>query len=119
MANDKHHVDHIIDGVFYCGAINVITLAGIVGNSILLVIFMRPHLIRHRSILHTYLKVRSLIDQLSIGHIMSKRCRNIFSKFDTQAISVADLLWLIYIFVYNICTCAGLSDPPREVSLLS
>ena len=119
MANDKHHVDHIIDGVFYCGAINVITLAGIVGNSILLVIFMRPHLIRHRSILHTYLKVGSLIDQLSIGHIMSKRCQNIFSKFDTQAISVADLLWLIYIFVYNICTCFRLSDPPREVSLLS
>ena len=39
-----------------------------------------------------------------------------FSKRDTQAISVADLLWLIYIFVYNICTCARLSDPPREVS---
>ena len=57
MANDKHHVDHIIDDVFYCGVNNVITLAGIVGNSILLVIFMRPHLIRHRSILHTYLKV--------------------------------------------------------------
>ena len=54
---EKHHVDHIIDGVFYCGVNNVITLAGIVGNSILLVIFMRPHLIRHRSILHTYLKV--------------------------------------------------------------
>ena len=41
-----------------------------------------------------------------------------FSKRDTQAISVADLLWLIYIFVYNICTCARLSDPPREVSLI-
>ena len=39
-----------------------------------------------------------------------------FLKSETQAISVADLLWLIYIFVYNICTCARLSDPPREVS---
>ena len=57
MANDKHKADHIIDAVFYCGINNVITVAGIVGNVILLVIFMRPHLIRHRSILHTYLKV--------------------------------------------------------------
>ena len=57
MANNKHRTDHIIDDVFYCGVNNVITVAGIVGNVILLVIFMRPHLIRHRSILHTYLKV--------------------------------------------------------------
>ena len=57
MANNKHRTDHIIDDVFYCGVNNVITVAGMVGNVILLVIFMRPHLIRHRSILHTYLKV--------------------------------------------------------------
>ena len=45
MANNKHRTDHIIDDVFYCGVNNVITFAGIVGNVILLVIFMRPHLI--------------------------------------------------------------------------
>ena len=31
---------------------------------------------------------------------------------------MADLLWLIYIFVYNLCTCVRLSDPPREVFCL-
>ena len=67
MANDKHKMDHIIDNVFYCGVNNVITLAGIVGNAILLVIFMRPHLIRHRSILHTYLKVFCCSTSSSIG----------------------------------------------------
>ena len=41
--------------------------------------------------------------------------RDALGIFDTQAISVADLLWLIYIFVYNLCTCVRLSDPPREV----
>ena len=97
MANNKHRTDHIIDDVFYCGVNNVITVAGIVGNVILLVIFMRPHLIRHRSILHTYLKVcyflgikKAMRDALGTRHVW----------FDTQAISVADLLWLIYIFVY-------------------
>ena len=108
MANNKHRTDHIIDDVFYCGVNNVITVAGIVGNVILLVIFMRPHLIRHRSILHTYLKVCHFLG-------IRKAMRDALGIFDTQAISVADLLWLIYIFVYNLCTCVRLSDPPREV----
>ena len=47
---------------------------------------------------------------------MSEHIKVAYLKSDTQAISVADLLWLIYIFVFNICTCARLSDPPREVS---
>jgi hypothetical protein len=37
----------------------VVTIVGLVGNVLLLLIFVRPHLIRHRSVLHIYLKVRS------------------------------------------------------------
>ena len=33
-----------------------------------------------------------------------------------QAIAVADLLFLIYITIYNGCVCAGLTDYPVEVS---
>ena len=71
MALDRHRMDLIIDKVFYCGINNAITCVGfgglvllfyvsicrILGNILLLLIFMRPKLIRHQSILHTYLKV--------------------------------------------------------------
>ena len=53
----QHAGDHIIDSVFYCGINTVVTLVGILGNTILIVIFAHPTILPHKSIFHIYLKV--------------------------------------------------------------
>ena len=47
----------IIDHVFYCGINSVVTFIGIFGNIILIIIFIHPRKLPHKSIFHTYLKV--------------------------------------------------------------
>lgn len=85
------HEDGMIDTVLYCGVNNVISILGILGNLLLLVIFLHPRLIVHKCLFHSYLK----------------------------AIALADLLYLIYSMLFNCLVCLGYTDPPVEVSSLA
>ena len=83
--------DKIIDTVVYCAINNVISIFGILGNLLLLLIFLHPRLIAHKCLFHSYLK----------------------------AIALADLLYLLYSLVFNSVVCLGYTDPPVEVATLA
>ena len=80
--------DTIIDTVVYCGINSVISILGIIGNILLLVIFLHPNLIPHQCVFHSYLK----------------------------AIALADLVYLLYSMMFNCVVCMGYTDPPVEVT---
>ena len=54
----SHRVDHMIDSVFYCGINTAVTLVGVFGNIVLIIIFTHPSILPHKSLFHTYLKVQ-------------------------------------------------------------
>ena len=85
--SSSHQTDHLLDQVFYCGLSSGITVLGILGNLLLLIVFYHPSLILHKSLFHSYLR----------------------------AIAATDLVFLIYNLMYGAFVCQGLSDPPREV----
>lgn len=85
--SSSHQADHLLDRVFYCGLFSGITVLGILGNLLLLIVFYHPSLILHKSLFHSYLR----------------------------AIAATDLVFLIYNLMYGAFVCQGLSDPPREV----
>ena len=62
------HVDEVINKVFYCGLNSAVSLTGVLGNSLLLVIFVHPSLLPHKTLFHSYLKV---------GHHQSFKRRSI------------------------------------------
>ena len=80
--------DTIIDTVVYCGINSVISILGILGNILLLIIFLHPSLIAHQCLFHSYLK----------------------------AIALTDLVYLVYSMMFNTVVCLGYTDPPVEVT---
>ena len=80
--------DRLIDTVVYCGINSVVSILGILGNVLLLIIFLHPSLIAHQCLFHSYLK----------------------------AIALADLLYLLYAVMFNTVVCLGYTDPPVEVA---
>ena len=80
--------DRLIDTVVYCGINSVVSILGILGNVLLLIIFLHPSLIAHQCLFHSYLK----------------------------AIALADLLYLLYAVMFNTVVCMGYTDPPVEVA---
>ena len=80
--------DKIIDTVVYCGINSVVSFLGILGNVLLLIIFLHPSLIAHQCLFHSYLK----------------------------AIALADLVYLLYSVMFNTVVCLGYTDPPVEVT---
>ena len=61
--NHSHpEIDHFIDKVFYCGINSGISIIGILGNVLLLIIFIHPGLIPHKTLFHSYLKVKLILN---------------------------------------------------------
>ena len=58
IPRNSSEIDHFIDKVFYCGINSVISIIGILGNVLLLIIFIHPSLIPHKTLFHSYLKVK-------------------------------------------------------------
>lgn len=57
IPRNSSEIDQFIDKVFYCGINSVISIIGILGNVLLLIIFIHPSLIPHKTLFHSYLKV--------------------------------------------------------------
>ena len=59
IPRNSSEIDQFIDKVFYCGINSVISIIGILGNVLLLIIFIHPSLIPHKTLFHSYLKVKA------------------------------------------------------------
>ena len=110
--------NQMINEVFYCGISNVITVFGIFGNLILILILIHSTALPHKTLFHSYLKVFPVFSLFSFKCDIISRSRSHLLDFLIlfQAIAVADLCYLIYITIFNFCVCMGVTDYPVEVS---